>query len=155
MSANLNATVNHGFIKHVRKYAERVHELAAPLDEKQFWTKPYPYGNSFGHLVLHLTGNLSYYIGAQIAQTGYVRHRDLEFTDPNPPSKEVALASFDAAITMVIATIENQSAEDWSADYEGVGVAYCENRFEVVLQCVGHLYHHIGQMIFLQKEWAK
>jgi len=64
----------------------RVRELAAPLTEKQFWTKPYPYGNSFGHLVLHLTGNLNYYIGAQIANTGYVRDRAREFTEPNPPS---------------------------------------------------------------------
>ena len=32
----------------------RVRELAAPLAETQFWTKSFPYGNSFGHLVLHL-----------------------------------------------------------------------------------------------------
>ena len=48
----------------------RVRDLAASVAEKQFWTKPYAYGNSFGHLVLHLTGNLNYYIGAQIANTG-------------------------------------------------------------------------------------
>ena len=48
--------------------AARVRELAVPLSEKQFWQKPFSYGNSFGHLVLHLTGNLNYYIGAQIAQ---------------------------------------------------------------------------------------
>jgi hypothetical protein len=43
----------------------RIGELARPLNSQQFWSKPYPYGNSFGHLVLHLTGNLNYYIGAQ------------------------------------------------------------------------------------------
>ena len=79
----------------------RVCELAAPLSEKQFWTKPYPYGNSFGHLVLHLTGNLNYYIGAQIALTGYVRDREREFTEPNPPSKEDALKALDAAIDFI------------------------------------------------------
>jgi len=151
----MSNTINDGFIQHFRKYAQRVHELAAPLNETQFWTKPYPYGNSFGHLVLHLTGNLSYYIGAQIAQTGYVRHRDLEFTDPNPPSKAEALMRFDAAIEMVIATLQTQTLDDWAAAYEAVGVADCKNRFEVVLQCAAHLYHHIGQMIFLQKEWMK
>ena len=66
--------------------AARVHELAAPLTNAQFWQKPFPYGNSFGHLVLHLTGNMNYYIGAQIARTGYVRDRPREFNDPNPPS---------------------------------------------------------------------
>ena len=78
------------------------HELAAPLENEKFWQKPYPYGNSFGHLVLHLTGNLNYYIGAQIAQTGYIRDRPREFNDPNPPSKDEALKRFDAAVAMVV-----------------------------------------------------
>ena len=71
--------------------AARVRELAAPVGDEQFWQKPFPFGNSFGHLVLHLTGNLNYYIGAQIAKTGYVRDRPREFNDPNPPSKDEAL----------------------------------------------------------------
>ena len=92
----------------------RVRELSAPLTEEQFWTKPFSYGNSFGHLVLHLTGNLNYYIGAQIANTGYVRDRAREFTEPNPPSKEEALKRLDHAVAMVIQTIRAQSPEDWS-----------------------------------------
>src|SRR3954451_18004872 len=91
----------------------RVRELAAPLEEHQFWTKSYPYGNSFGHLVLHLTGNLNYYIGAKIANTGYVRDRPREFNDPNPPLKEEALKRFDDAVAMVLNTIRAQSADDW------------------------------------------
>ena len=85
-----------------------------PLTEAQFWQKPFPYGNSFGHLVLHLTGNLNYYIGAQIAETGYVRDRPREFNDPNPPSKEEALKRFDEAVAMVRKTIGAQSPDDWS-----------------------------------------
>ena len=37
--------------------AARVRELAVPLTETQFWQRPFLFGNSFGHLVLHLTGN--------------------------------------------------------------------------------------------------
>jgi hypothetical protein len=51
--------------------------------------------------VLHLTGNLNYYIGAQIANTGYVRDRPREFNEPAPPSKEEALKRFDEAVMMV------------------------------------------------------
>src|SRR5215468_6247460 len=98
----------------------RVRELAAPLTEKQFWTKPYPYGNSFGHLVLHVTGNLSYYIGAQIANTGYIRDRDREFNEPNPPSNDDALKHLSAAVAMVIETIHSQSENDWSKPYSAV-----------------------------------
>jgi len=41
-------------------------QVVDPLSNEQFWPKPYPYGNSIGHLVLHLTGNLNYYIGARV-----------------------------------------------------------------------------------------
>src|SRR3954447_14788143 len=92
----------------------RVRDLAAPLEEHQFWTKAYPYGNSFGHLVLHLTGNLNCYIGAEIANTGYVRDRPREFTEPNPPSKEQALTYLDEAVAIVIKTVRSQSSTDWS-----------------------------------------
>lgn len=132
----------------------RVRELASPLTDEQFWTKPFPYGNSFGHLVLHLTGNLSYYIGAQIANTGYVRDRPREFNDPNPPSKDAALKRLDDAVAMVIQTARQQSADDWSKPYTATG-ANASNRLDMVVQCAAHMQHHIGQMIYLGYEWNR
>jgi hypothetical protein len=122
--------------------------------EEKFWIKPYSYGNSFGHLVLHLTGNLNYYIGAQIANTGYVRDRPREFTEPNPPSKEDALKRLGEAVAMVIETIGAQSEADWSNAYSGVGTD-CSNRLDIVIQCAAHMQHHIGQMIYLRYEFDK
>ena len=133
--------------------AARVHELAAPLTNDQFWQNPFAYGNSFGHLILHLTGNLNYYIGAQIAQTGYVRDRPREFNDPNPPSKEEALKHFDAAVDMVLKAIRVQSLEDWPAEYSGVGTP-AKTRLDITVVCAAHMQHHIGQMIYLSYEWA-
>ncbi len=134
--------------------AARVRELSAPLTNAQLWQKPFPYGNSFGHLVLHLTGNLNYYIGAQIAQTGYVRDRPREFNDPNPPSKDEALKRFDDAVAMVLKTIRAQSAEDWPAQYSAAGTD-AKTRLDIVVICAAHMQHHIGQMIYLSYEWAR
>ena len=134
--------------------AARVRELAAPIGEDKFWRKPFTFGNSFGHLVLHLTGNLNYYVGAEIAQTGYVRDRPREFSDPNPPSKEEALKHFDEAVNMVVRTIRAQSPDDWSAAYSGVGTN-ARNRLDMVMQCAAHMQHHIGQMIYLGYEWKR
>jgi uncharacterized damage-inducible protein DinB len=125
-----------------------VRELAAPLSDEQFWHKPFAFGNSFGHLVLHLTGNLNYYIGAQIAGTGYVRDRPLEFSETNRLSKAEVLNKFDQAIEMVLATIGNQTEDDWSREYAAVG-ADARDRFGIILTCVTHLHHHIGQMMYL------
>jgi uncharacterized damage-inducible protein DinB len=139
------------FVDLYAKNADRVRELAAPLSNSQFWQKPFPYGNSFGHLVLHLTGNLNYYIGAQIVKTGYVRDRPREFDDPNPPTKGEALKNFDVAVGMVQQTIRAQSPEDWSAQYSGAGTD-AKIRLEMVMQCASHMQHHIGQMIYLVYE---
>src|SRR6266849_6771277 len=106
---DLNAAMIVGLETRYRKLAGAVRDLAAPLSEEQFWTRPFPFGNSFGHLVLHLTGNLNYYIGAQIAQSGYIRDRPREFTDPNPPFKDEALKRFDDTLAMVLETIRVQS----------------------------------------------
>jgi len=146
--ADLNSTIVAGLTARYAKLAGDVRELAAPLSDEQFWKKPFAFGNSFGHLVLHFTGNLNYYIGAQIAATGYVRDRPLEFSDATRPSKSEVLKKFDQAIEMVIDAISNQSAEDWSKEYTAVGVD-ARDRFAVLLLCVTHLHHHIGQMMYL------
>ena len=149
--SDLHSTLSSVLIDRYAPNAARVRELAAPLTNAQFWQKPFPFGNSFGHLVLHLTGNLNYYIGAQIAGTGYVRDRPREFNDPQPPAKDEALKRFDDAVGMVVKTVQGQSPGDWSAEYSGVGTD-AGNRIEMILVCAAHMQHHIGQMIYLGYE---
>jgi uncharacterized damage-inducible protein DinB len=150
LAATLTSTLADRFTAN----ADRIRELGGPLTEAQFWTKPFPFGNSFGHLVLHLTGNLNYYIGAQIAQTGYVRDRPREFTDANHPSKEDTLKRLDEAVAMVQKTIHRQSPDDWAKEYSAVGSS-CSNRLDMILQCAAHMQHHIGQMIYLVSEMRR
>ena len=145
---DLNTTIAAALTARYEKLAGVLNELAAPLSQEQFWAKPFAFGNSFGHLVLHLTGNLNYYIGAQIAGTGYVRDRPVEFSDATRPSKAEVLKKFDQAIEMVITTINSQSAGDWSKEYTGTG-ADAHNRMEMILQCATHLHHHIGQIMYI------
>ena len=152
--SNLASTLGSVLIDRYTQNSARVRELAAPLTSEQFWQKPFAFGNSFGHLVLHLTGNLNYYIGAQIAQTGYVRDRPREFNDPNPPAKDEGLQRFEDAVAMVVRTIQAQSPQDWSSAYFGAG-ANATNRLDMVVQCAAHMQLHIGQMIYLNHEWKR
>ena len=147
----LSATVTEGFKSAFRDYAQRVRTLAASVTAEQFWRKPYSYGNSMGHLTLHLIGNLNYYLGAQIAQTGYVRDREREFTDQNPPAKEDTVQQFEATIEMVLAMLDRQGEDGWMQSYSAVGVVEAD-RFGIILRCAAHCHHHIGQMIYLAKE---
>jgi len=117
------------------------------LPKNKIYFKPFIYGNSMGHLLLHLTGNLNHYIGAGIAGTGYVRNRPLEFADPNPPPPEEALTRFRTAIEMVVKTLEGQTDEDFAKPIrENQPI---ETRFGMFLVCVAHLNNHIGQMAWL------
>jgi uncharacterized damage-inducible protein DinB len=149
--SGLQEALGDSFARRYSENAGRIYELAAPLTEAQFWTKPFAFGNSFGHLVLHLTGNLNYYIGAQIANSGYLRDREREFTERNQPSKDDVLQRLHDVIDLVLAAIGKQSDKDWSADYSAVGTN-CTNRLDIFVECAGHMQHHIGQMIYLVSE---
>jgi uncharacterized damage-inducible protein DinB len=146
-STELSRVAAEEFARYFRHLAGRVEKAATALPEDRFWTKPFPFGNSIGHLVLHLTGNLNHYIGALIAGTGYVRHREHEFTDPEKKPREAVLARFREAVDLVVRTIE---AQDDVGLMTGVpGEPPIQTRFGMFLVCAAHLNNHIGQMSYL------
>jgi uncharacterized damage-inducible protein DinB len=148
----LNASIAADFTRYYEEAAKKVHALVEPLTDAQIWTRPYPYGNSIGHLLLHLTGNLSYYIAGEIGGSGYVRNRQLEFTDTSRAPKAVLLKMFDGTLAMVVAVLQKQSEQDWAAAYTAKGFEDCGDRFTAFLRCAAHLSHHTGQIIYLCKE---
>jgi uncharacterized damage-inducible protein DinB len=151
----LNSVVTSTLASYYEEVRDRIHELVAPISTEQLWTRPYPYGNSIGHLLLHLTGNLNHYVGARIAGTGYVRNRPLEFSDASKRPKEQVLADFDQAVDMVAATIRKQSSEDLVAPYSDPTEPHSNNRFSAFMRMAAHAYHHTGQIIYLSKEVTK
>jgi len=152
---NVSETIVTNFIHYYEDFNTRAHILAKPLSEEQFWVKPYNYGNSFGNLVLHITGNLNYYIGTQIAQTGYIRDRPSEFSKILIGQKIETLSELNNAVKMVIQTLGVQRDDDWSKPYSAEGVDDVHDRFGIFLRCSVHFHHHVGQMIYLSKELTK
>src|SRR5947207_1958953 len=143
----LSTTVADEFVRYFEHLASRVERAVRSLPQDKVYAKPYSYGNSVGHLVLHLTGNLNHYIGAAIGETGYVRDRPKEFTDANPPPADVALTLFRDAIALVVRTIRTLDDASWQvavSDQQPI-----QTRFGLVLVCASHLNNHIGQMAYL------
>jgi hypothetical protein len=66
-----------------------------PLSNEHLSRNPHSYGNSAGHLLLHLTGHLNYYIGAQIAATGYVVIVTVNSGKAARPAKDEVVCNFD------------------------------------------------------------
>ena len=160
--AELAEAVKNTLGSYYEEIGRAVHQWVDPLTSEQIWARPFGFqerspadGNSVGHLLLHLTGNLNYYIGAQIAGTGYVRNRPLEFADATKKSKEQVLADFDRTIAMVVDTIRKQKPEDWTKPYAAEREPESKDRFTAVFRCAAHAYHHVGQMIYLSKELTR
>ena len=146
--------ISRGLSLHYERVRRSIHSCVEPLTTEEIWRRPYRYGNSVGHLLLHLTGNLNYYIGARIAGTGYVRDRPREFTDPSARPKDEVVADFDAAVLLVLATLAAQNDQDWGAPFEADRAEGIEDRFSMFVRCAAHLDHHAGQIIYLARELA-
>jgi uncharacterized damage-inducible protein DinB len=135
------------FARYFRHLASRVERTALAIPEDRLWTKPFPFGNSTGHLILHLTGNLNHYIGAFIAGSGYVRHREHEFTDSQKYPREELLAKFQQTVDMVVRTLEAQDAESFTTPI--AEQPPIQTRLGLFLVCAAHLNNHLGQMSYL------
>lgn len=151
----LSDLIGHTLAAHYNRVRGKIHVLVAPLSTEQLWTRPFPFGNSAGHLLLHLTGNLNYYIGTQIARTGYVRDRPLEFADPSLRPKDEVRRDFDRAVDLVIESLMAQREADWRAPYAAVGAEDITDRLAMFLRCAAHADHHAGQIIYLCTELAR
>jgi hypothetical protein len=135
------------FARYFEHMAQRVESAVGQVDPGSLWVKPFPFGNSIGHLVLHLTGNLNHYIGAMIAGTGYVREREKEFTDPIHPAVAELLARFHEAVSMVVRTVQTMDDEGFAVSIEHQ--VPIKTQLGLFLVCASHMNNHIGQMSYL------
>src|SRR5262249_30121441 len=148
MAADLTTLVRTALIAELEHLGDGVHEVVKPLSDEQLWKKPIDPGNSIGHLMLHLTGNLNHFVGAQLGKTGYVRDREREFTEKSPPARAELLGNFDAAVATFRRVVEGLPAEDLAAPLP-------EARFRSVLKALIeltiHFALHRGQMTYIAR----
>jgi uncharacterized damage-inducible protein DinB len=146
MDSQLTEGVRGALIKELESLRDGIRELVGPLEQREFWTKPVEPGNSVGHLVLHLTGNLNHFIGGQLGGTGYVRNREREFTETQVPSKEAALAGLDDAVATFRRVVGGLGEQQFLGPHP-------EGKFGSVLDTLVHLLAHFalhrGQMSYL------
>jgi uncharacterized damage-inducible protein DinB len=146
MAADTTTLAKTALIEALEKLRNDVRELAEPLSDALFWTKPIEPGNSVGHLVLHLTGNLNHFVGGQLGGTGYERDREREFTETQLPSKAEALGKLGEAVATFRRVVSGLSAEQLAAPHP-------EAQFGLVMNALVHLLAHFalhrGQMSYI------
>ena len=120
-------------------------ELSLYSDEKNLWELPSGINNTAGNLVLHIVGNLNHFIGAILGNTGYIRERDMEFSQRHIPCTAI-LKQIQDTKNMVASVLENLSNTDLEKRYP-IDVFREPMRTEYFLtHLTTHLSYHLGQI---------
>lgn len=127
-----------------RELDSLLREIALYPNDEAPWQELAGMPNLGGTLVLHLAGNLRHFIGAQLGQTGYIRHREAEFATRGVSRAELAslIAATQAELDATFAALE-------PARLDEVVVLPNGTRTRVglfLLHLLSHLSFHLGQI---------
>ena len=120
-------------------------EVEAYPDERSLWQAGPGIINTAGTLVLHLTGNIQHYLGAQLGGTGYVRDRPAEFACRDVPRAEL-LRQIDAARSAVKVGLANLSAGQLAAEFPETIAGVRLATGEYLVHLASHFAYHLGQL---------
>ncbi len=120
-------------------------EIEAYQNEKNLWIIDKSIANSAGNLCLHLVGNINHFIGAQLGNTGYVRHRELEFSLKDIPRTEL-IEKIEATIAMTDSVLPQLSEEDIKKEYPLIVLESKMTTDYFLIHLVAHLDYHLGQI---------
>jgi hypothetical protein len=120
-------------------------EVESYPSDAELWERAPGITNPGGNLVLHLAGNIQYFVGAVLGGTGYKRYRDAEFGSRDVPRADL-LREIDGALAAVEAGLSRVNDADLTKPFpEAVGgVTPTTGAFLAHLAV--HLGYHLGQV---------
>lgn len=128
-----------------RDLAKLKQEISLYRDEKNIWVTDKSIANSAGNLCLHLVGNLNAYIGAEIGKTGYIRNRDLEFSQKNIPQQEL-IKMIEDTISVVENGLGKLNEDDLEKEYPLLVFQEKTSTGYFLIHLAVHLGYHLGQV---------
>jgi uncharacterized damage-inducible protein DinB len=120
-------------------------EISLYKEDSRIWLVEKDITNSAGNLCLHLVGNLNTYIGAEIGKTGYIRHRDLEFSLKDIPQLEL-LKKIEDTIQVVDTALDTITEEQLEEEYPLLVFKEKTSTGYFLVHLAGHLAYHLGQI---------
>jgi hypothetical protein len=129
-------------------------EVEAYPSDADLWRIVPGIANPGGNLVMHLAGNLQYYVGGVLGGTGYVRNRDAEFGERDVPRQEL-IGEVDRALAAVETGLGRISESELEKPYpEPVGgVTSTTGAF--LSHLAVHLAYHLGQVDYHRRIISK
>jgi len=135
------------FERDLQKLKQEIHAFS---HEENLWRTTGDITNSAGNLVLHLTGNLNYYIGNILGNNGYERDRQAEFESGQIPAHKL-LSDIDDLIDIVTETIQKLTDEDLSSAYPEDVFGREMTIFYMLVHLSSHLSYHLGQINYIRR----
>ena len=120
-------------------------EIQLYQNEKKIWYIEKGIANSAGNLCIHLIGNLNTYIGAQLGQTNYIRHRELEFSQKDIPKAEL-LSKIEETARIVDRTLSNLTDEELKKEHPALVFDKKTSIEYLLVHLTTHLTYHLGQI---------
>jgi Protein of unknown function (DUF1572) len=133
-----------------RDLRKLIEEINLFQDEDNLWKIRGNVKNPAGNLALHIIGGLSYLIGTNLAGTGYVRDRNLEFTRTGVKREEL-VAGLESLIPMIQTTLSSFTPQQMEAEYPILFDDEKNSNTYVLTQLLVHLNYHIGQVNYLRR----
>jgi uncharacterized damage-inducible protein DinB len=147
-NAQLGESIRLSLAAELEELRDDVGKIVEKLTDDQLWKRPLEPSNSIGHLILHLTGNLNHFVGAQLGGSGYVREREREFTEATMPARAQLMQRFDEAVATFRRVVSGLKDEQLLAPHP-------HEKFGSVLKTLVHLVAHFalhrGQMSYIAR----
>ncbi len=145
-------SLNHIFLRDLDKTIKEVNAYNLEVD---LWKVKDGINNSAGNLSLHICGNLSYFVGVVLGNTGYQRNREAEFSDKNVPRQELIqkLEETKEAISSTLAKLPIGELEKLYPVQVWKDRNYSTLQF--LIHLATHLNYHLGQINYHRRLLTK
>ncbi len=120
-------------------------EIEAYRNEATIWHIEKGIANSAGNLCLHLIGNLNTYIGAELGKSGYIRHRELEFSLKDIPRAEL-IRKIEDTLAIVNQSLSLLTEAELKQEYPLLVFAQKTSTEYFLVHLTTHLTYHLGQI---------
>ncbi len=125
-------------------------EISLYKNEDNIWKLEGTISNTPGNLCLHICGNLNHFYGAVLGNNGYVRDRDLEFSNKNV-SREELIKGIEETKIMIEKVFDSMTLNDvnkiYPIDKFGDNVTYGF----VFSRLISHMAYHLGQINYCRR----
>lgn len=120
-------------------------EIDAYTTEEALWITTPAISNCGGNLCLHIIGNLNAFVGAEIGKTGYVRDRDLEFSQKGI-RKTVLIEHIQETLVVVETVLQSLTATDFKSPFSRRAEEAPMTLEYFLIHLLAHLSYHLGQI---------